>query len=82
MSAGALWRRCRIVANRSSVAHDSRCLMQSVVLVAMLARRGAEASLVIGVRPGVDFGAHAWVELAGRALLPTFGDDFARLVEL
>jgi hypothetical protein len=61
---------------------DSRCLMQSLVLLTMLARRGQPAALVIGVRPGEDFGAHAWIELRGRPLLPTFGDDFARLVEL
>ena len=61
---------------------DSRCLMQSVVLVSMLARRGVNGSLVIGVRPGVEFGAHAWVELDGHPLLPPFEHDFARLTEL
>src|SRR5262245_32317143 len=52
---------------------DSRCLMQSVVLVTMLARRSTPSLLVIAVRPGDEFGAHAWVELDGRPLLPTFG---------
>ncbi len=60
---------------------DSRCLMSSVVLVALLARRGATGTLVIGVRPGTQFGAHAWVELDGDPLLPS-GGQFARLVEL
>lgn len=61
---------------------DDRCLIQSVVLLAMLARRGVAGVLVIGVKPGADFGAHAWVEVGGRPLLPTFGDEFTRLVEL
>ena len=62
---------------------DSRCLMQSVVLTAMLERRATPVTLVIGVQqPGETFGAHAWVELDGTALLPTGGDQFARLVEL
>jgi hypothetical protein len=61
---------------------DDACLTQSAVLLVLLARRGAAASLVIGVRPGAEFGAHAWVELRGRPLLPTFDGDFARLVEL
>lgn len=61
---------------------DSRCLTQSVVLLSMLARRGAGGALVIGVRPGADFGAHAWVELDGHPLLPPYERDFARLVEL
>ena len=62
---------------------DNRCLMQSVVLTAMLARRATPVILVIGVQqPGETFGAHAWVEIDGKPLLPTGGDQFARLVEL
>ena len=49
---------------------DSRCLMRSLVLVRMLARRGVKAQLVIGVRPGGEFSAHAWVEHSGRPLTP------------
>jgi transglutaminase-like putative cysteine protease len=49
---------------------DSRCLMHSLVLVALLARRGIESSLVIGTRSGPDFAAHAWVEHQGAPLLP------------
>ena len=60
----------------------SRCLMQSLVLVSMMARRGTSGTLIIGVRPGERFGAHAWVELDGRPLLAPGGTQFARLVEL
>ena len=48
---------------------DSRCLVRSCVLVAMLARRGVEGRLVLGVRSEPSFEAHAWVEVAGRPLL-------------
>jgi hypothetical protein len=66
----------------SPIPVDSRCLMQSLVLTQLLARRDIPSRLVIGVRPGEVFGAHAWVELEGRPVLPTGGDEFARLVEL
>jgi hypothetical protein len=49
---------------------DSRCLMSSLVLTRMLASRGIESDLVISVRPGEKFAAHAWVEHGGLALLP------------
>jgi hypothetical protein len=49
---------------------DSRCLISSLVLTRMLARRGIESELVISVRPGEKFAAHAWVEHGGLALLP------------
>jgi hypothetical protein len=52
---------------------DSRCLMRSLVLLRMLARRGVVCRLVIGVRPGEKFEAHAWIEHDGHALLPTLG---------
>jgi hypothetical protein len=61
---------------------DSRCLMRSVVLATMLASRGVAATLVIGVKPGEEFGAHAWVEFLGYPLLPTGDGQFTRLVEL
>jgi hypothetical protein len=61
---------------------DSRCLMRSLVLTAVLVRRGIESQLVIGVRTAADeFAAHAWVEYDGKPLLPP-GEDFARLTEL
>ncbi len=61
---------------------DSRCLAQSLVLMALMARRGIASALVIGVRPGSDFGAHAWVEREGMPLLPSGGDTYARLLSL
>jgi hypothetical protein len=61
---------------------DSRCLMQSLVLTSLLARRGLGGSLVIGVKGGDAFGAHAWVELGDRPLLPPGGTAYERLVEL
>jgi Transglutaminase-like superfamily len=60
---------------------DTRCLMQSLVLTRLLARRRISATLVVGARIAPDFAAHAWVEHAGEPLLPT-GDAFGRLVEL
>ena len=61
---------------------DTRCLTTSLVVCAMCARRGAGATVVIGVRPGDAFGAHAWPELGGRPLLPALEMSFERLVEL
>jgi hypothetical protein len=52
---------------------DSRCLMRSLVLLRMLARRGVACRLVIGVRPGDELTAHAWIEHQGIPLLPTLG---------
>ena len=61
---------------------DSRCLMQSLVLTRLLARRNRPAKLVIGVSPTGAFTAHAWVERDGVPLLPTGDDEFGRLAEL
>jgi hypothetical protein len=61
---------------------DTRCLFLSAVLTAMLSRRGTPSTVVIGVRPGDEFGAHAWVELSGRPILRPAEDGFTRLVEL
>lgn len=66
----------------SALPTDSRCLVRSVVLMALLARRGVASSLVIGVRPGAEFEAHAWIEHDGRPLLPAGGDTYSRLLEL
>jgi transglutaminase-like putative cysteine protease len=60
---------------------DPRCLTTSLVLTALLARRGIPATLVIGVRPD-PFAAHAWVEHRGRPLLPPATAPFERLVEV
>jgi hypothetical protein len=61
----------------------SRCLTQSLVLLALLARRGVAADLVIAVRPAVDpsLDAHAWVEVAGQPLLAP-ANDYGRLVTM
>lgn len=61
---------------------DSRCLVQSLTLSAMLGRRGIRSMLVLGTRsPSTSGLAHAWVEdTSGRPLLPVRG--FLRLAEL
>jgi hypothetical protein len=51
------------------------------VLIAVLARRGVAASLVVG-RPRNGFDAHAWVEVGGLPALPAAKDKFAHLVAL
>ena len=60
---------------------DSRGLIASLVLIAVLARRGVDTSLVVG-RPRNGFGAHAWVEMRGLPALPAAKDKFAHLVAL
>jgi hypothetical protein len=54
---------------------DSRCLTRSLVLTNLLARRGIESNLVLGVQPGESFAAHAWVEHDAAPLLDP--GDFA-----
>jgi hypothetical protein len=61
---------------------DTRCLAQSLTLTRLLAARGVESRLVIGVQPGERFAAHAWVEHAGVPLLPAGADEFEELVTL
>lgn len=61
---------------------DTRCLVRSLVLTRLLARRGIAAKLVIGARAEPDFLAHAWVEHNGCPVLPRGQDSFLRLVEL
>jgi hypothetical protein len=61
---------------------DSRCLTRSLVVLAMLARRGIEVQLILAARPTPTFAAHAWVERDGDPLLPTRGFGDARLTEL
>jgi hypothetical protein len=65
----------------------SRCLMQSLTLTEMLARRDIGSSLVIGVRSGDipdpgDFVAHAWVEYHGNPVLPVQSRRYERLTEV
>ena len=61
---------------------DSRCLMRSLVLTRLLARRGIDSSLVIAVASDSEFVAHAWVEREGVPLLEPAEDRFSRIVEL
>jgi len=60
---------------------DSRCLVRSLVLTSLLARRGIRSSLIIGVRSEPNFEAHAWVECAGTPLLAPGDVPYGRLVE-
>jgi hypothetical protein len=59
---------------------DSRCLIRSLVLVRILARRSIPSVLVIGVSNDGGFKAHAWVEHEGRPILPP--GVYTRLTEL
>ena len=61
---------------------DTRCLIRSLVLTRLLARRGIQAKLVIGARTAPEFLAHAWVEHDGHPVLDPGDDSFGRLVEL
>ena len=61
---------------------DGRCLMRSLVLTGLLARRGISSTLIIGVRPAPEFAAHAWVEHERRPLLPPGERGYGRLTEM
>jgi hypothetical protein len=61
---------------------DARCLMRSLVLTSLLARRGIESSLVIAVQPAPSFKAHAWVESDGVPLLEPAGLPFEVITRL
>lgn len=61
---------------------DSRCLVRSLVLVALLAHRGIACTFVIGVQVEPSFAAHAWVEADGAPLLPRGRGEFERLLEM
>lgn len=61
---------------------DTRCLVRSLVLTRLLARRGIPATLVIATRTTPSFAAHAWVEHAGWPVLSPGDGSFGRIVEL
>ena len=61
---------------------DTRCLTRSLVLMRLLARRGLESQLVIGVQADDGFAAHAWVEVDGVPLLDPVEFAAGRLVEI
>jgi hypothetical protein len=51
---------------------ETTCLPRSLVLCTLLRRRGAEATLRLGVRKQAgDIEAHAWVEVGGLRLDPS-----------
>ena len=60
---------------------DSRCLVRSLVLTRLLARRGIDSSLVLGVSVEPEFAAHAWVESEGLTL-PADAETFRQLARL
>jgi hypothetical protein len=55
--------------NRRLLPYESRCLLESLVLLWVLRRAGIAAELLLGVRTIMGpFEAHAWVEYEGRVL--------------
>jgi len=66
----------------SRLPFDSRCLMRSLVLLSLLARRGIHSTLVIAVRPGPTFESHAWVERDSVPLLHRGHPDLRRILEV
>jgi hypothetical protein len=83
LAAGGGWRYAlSVVKTLRILPTDKRCLMRSLVLLAVLARRGARTTLVIGVRSDPDFGAHAWIEHDGTPLLDPGSSADGRLAEL
>ena len=71
-----------VVRTLSALPSDSRCLVRSLVLSSVLAKRGIPSTLVIGVSSEPSFAAHAWVERDGLALLPIGDDGFKRILEI
>ncbi len=78
----AAWRLARAMEKvLTRLPSDSRCLFSSLTLMCMLERRGIDQVLVIATRPR-PFGAHAWVEVDGEAVLPDADPGYERLLEL
>jgi hypothetical protein len=63
-----------------TVPGDPGGFLRALVLIGMMARRGFEGTLVIGLDPGPDFTSHAWVECDGRPLSADDVDAFHRLL--
>jgi len=58
-----------VCVNRRILPYESRCLLESLVLLWVLRRAGIPAELFLGVRTIMGpFEAHAWVEYDGRVL--------------
>ena len=77
--AAALWGENAVMGTASGIARVG--VSAVLLLIAVLARRGVVASLVVG-RPRNGFGAHAWVEVDGLPALPVARDKFAQLAAL
>ncbi len=71
-----------VVATLRLLPGDTRCLLRSLVLTRLLARRGIPSRLVIAARTDPEFLAHAWVECGGAPVLDPGDETFGRLVEL
>ena len=61
---------------------DNRCLVRSLVLDRLLARRSLGSVVVLAARAEPDFAAHAWVEHDGAPVLPPGSPSYKRLIEL
>jgi Transglutaminase-like superfamily len=72
-----------VVRTLSPVPSAARCLLRSLLLLRLLARRGIHGALVIAVQPNDEaaLDAHAWVEIDGRPLLAP-APSYGRLVTL
>jgi hypothetical protein len=72
-----------VVRTLSPVPTAARCLVRSLVLLRLLARRGVHGALVIAVQPNEEtaLDAHAWVEVDGHPLLAP-APSYGRLVTL
>jgi hypothetical protein len=66
----------------STLPADSRCLMRSLVLTRLMARRGLDSTFVLSAAAGPEFAAHAWVEHAGEPVLQPADDTHQSLLRL
>ena len=64
---------------RRWVPSETRCLLDSISLVAFMARRNVDARIVFGVT-GDPFSAHCWVQRGGLVLNDTIGNTRAYTV--
>jgi hypothetical protein len=61
---------------------DSRCLMRSLVLTRVMARRGLGCTFLLSARSQPEFQAHAWVEYGGEPLLLPGDEEHRQLLRL
>lgn len=70
------------IARASRAVPRTACLAQALTGAIMLGRRGCPTRLCIGVAKQDDeFGAHAWVEMHGRAVMGS-GTGFSKILVL